>query len=282
MKKLFVTLLSILACEAAYALPTGNPAEASLLNEGNWDDCGSAGFCDPWFSWCEAFNVRFGFWGDYVFDRHLKIDDAPNRDKLHRSRLNTNAAIVVLNVINRYEVFATFGASHFWQTSNAVSYSGPLNSTLTMETQTDFSWSVGGRATLWQWGCTMLGLEGQYFSFRPKVHLVEFGKDNSVYPDNISRLHYHEWQLGLGISHRINMFVPYAAVNYSNAHLRFTHPNLTIQTAETPLNLFNQKSAKQWGYSIGTSILVCEQAFVSVEGRFANEKALYVTGHVRF
>lgn len=285
MKKLFVTMLSILACGAAYALPVGNPSEASLLCDGLfWEGfCGDP--CDPCMSWSDAWSVRVGFYGDYVYNRHLRVNDSPNRDVIEHSRLNTNAGIITLNFWDRFDVFATLGASDFSLDTNAVSFQVTpvvLNRRVEIETQTSFSWSVGGRATLWECGCTTLGIEGQYFSFRPRVERVSIGADNSVYPDHITKLHYHEWQVGLGLSHRINMLVPYVAVDYSRAHSRFTNPVLVLAPVAQTVDLFNLKSNKHWGYAVGVSLVDCEKAFVTVEGRWGSEKGIYVTGQVRF
>lgn len=289
-------MLSILACGAAYALPVGNPSEASLLSDGLiWEGfCGDP--CDPCLSWCDAWSFRVGFYGDYVFNRHMEVDDnnAPNRADIEHTNLNTNAAILVLNLWDRFDIFTTLGASNFGIETNARTFRGPGTTPASIngrrifiESESQFSWSVGGRATLWECGCTTLGLEGQYFRFCPNIRRISVSADDyySIYPDHSIRARISEWQVGLGLSHRINMFVPYIAVQYARNHIDFDE-NVVTLTANTSgivnLNLYDLRNKKPWGYEVGVSLVDCEKAFVTVAGRWAGEKAVYVTGQVRF
>ena len=110
MKKLFATLLTVMACSAAHALPVGNPSDASLLCDGLlWEGhCGDP--CDPCLSWSDAFSIRVGFYGDYVFNRHLKGDHRI-RKQIDHTKLITNAALITANFWDRFDVFTTLGAT---------------------------------------------------------------------------------------------------------------------------------------------------------------------------
>jgi major outer membrane protein len=291
MKKLFVTMLAILTCGAAYALPVGNPSEASLFCDGIfW--CGNGGGCsdpcNPCGSWCDSFNFRAGFYGDYVFNRHLKTHGhrGGNRSRHHidHTRINTNAAYMALNLCNRFDVFATLGQSNLWLEGNSSSF-GLLTATgnrFTVETSTEFSWSVGGRATLWECGCTALGLEGQYFRTNPRVKTVILASTDTINPSGTPRMNaqYNEWQVGLGVSHRINILVPYVAVKWSGADFQFK--NFDSARDFFGANPSKYRNSNRWGYAVGVSLVDCGKAALTVEGRFADEKALYVNGQVRF
>jgi major outer membrane protein len=274
MKKLVLATLSILTCGAAYALPVGNPAEASLLSDGLfWEGyCGDP--CDPCSSWCDAWSIRVGFYGDYVFNRHIEVDDSDGADVDH-AEIYTNAGYLAFNLWDRLDIFATLGATNAFTETNLL---GAFR--LEIETETHFSWSIGARATIWECGCTAIGIEGQYFRFNPDIRRITVGSLVSVYPDDFLNIHYHEWQIGLGISHRINMFVPYAAVKYSR--FKIDTDNVTIIVGEVPVFLSDFENKKHWGYAIGVSLIDCEKALVTVEGRWADEKALYVNGQIRF
>lgn len=284
MKKLIMTMLTVLACGATYALPVGNPSDASLLCDGLiWEGhCGDP--CDPCLSWCEAISMRFGFYGDYVFNRHLELEDNGGGD-IEQTQIFTNAGYLALNIWDRLDVFATLGATNLKFNTNLADFTGiPVSrdNRLDLETSTNFSWSVGARATLWECGCTTLGLEGQYFRSNMDVRRLTARATSSAYPDNNVQALLQEWQVGLGISHRINMFVPYVAVKYSRARLGFDNAVVITTDFSDTITLRDQRSKKHWGYAVGVSLVDCEKASLTVEGRFGDEKALYVNGQIRF
>ncbi len=286
MKKLFVTMLSIMACGAAYALPVGNPADASLLTDGLvWEGfCGDP--CDPCLSWCDAWSFRFGFYGDYVFNRHLQVDEGDDDDdgrNIEHTRIFTNAGYLALNFWDRFDVFGTLGVSNFCIDTNARTF-GVIGTgaRFEIESSSTFSWSVGARATLWECGCTTLGIEGQYFQFRPDIKRVTRASTLSVYPDHNIDSRYHEWQVGLGLAHRINIFVPYVAVKWSRARLNFNDATVLFPTTVIADFINGLENRKSWGYAVGVSLIDCEKASLCVEGRWADEKAVYVNGQIRF
>lgn len=287
MKKLFVTVLSFLACGAAYALPVGNPSEASLL----WDGIVFEGYCadpcDPCGCWWDALSFRVGFYGDYVFERHLKVDGtAPslrNNSKIDHTTIMTNAGYLALNFWNRFDVFATLGGTHIsMEAQDSVFFFAPQFSSsgnFIVESNTAFSWSAGARATLWECGCTALGIEGQYFQTRPNLVRAESFGLFDVSPD--TRFKHAEWQVGLGVSHRIGFFVPYIAAKWSQERMSFGSDVYTTP-AGSAFSVPNLKSYKRWGYAVGFSLVGCEKLSVSAEGRFGDERALYVNGQIRF
>lgn len=287
MKKLFVTMLAILTCGAAYALPVGNPSEASLFCDGIfW--CGNGGGCsdpcNPCGSWCDSFNFRVGFYGDYVFNRHLRTRGrSTGRHHIDHARINTNAAYLALNLCNRFDVFATLGQTDGFFEGNVSSLGAAVGGPrFEIETSAQFSWSVGARATLWECGCTALGIEGQYFRTNPRIKRISVAATTTVNPSGSPRQHvqYNEWQVGLGLSHRINILVPYIAVKWSGSNFDLRNTDLTAFSITSPYTRF--RNSNRWGYAVGCSLVDCGKAALTVEGRFADEKALYVNGQVRF
>lgn len=281
MKKLFTTLLTVLACGAVYALPVGNPSDASLLCDGLiWEGhCGD--FCDPSLTWCDAFSIRVGFYGDYVFNRHMRTNghDLPHSDIEH-TKISTNAALIVANFWDRFDIFTTLGTTNFFLDTNEATFTSIGSGRLQLETSSHFSWSVGARGTIWECGCTSLGAEGQYFSTRPDIKRVTFESIESIYPDSDAK--YWEWQVGLGISHRINILVPYVAIKWSRAKQEFGNALFPFAAGADLATIPNTKNKKHFGYAVGCSLIDCEKASLTVEGRFVDEKALYVNGQIRF
>jgi len=266
--------------------------------------------CGPSFDWCNAFSFRAGFYGDYVFNRDMQIRRRRDTDggtgRRRRSvdhfSLWTNAGYLALNFCDRFDIFATLGTTKIDLDANIRTFSPVLTiatidaidfaaagTRLRIESRYEFSWSVGGRVTLWECGCTALGIEGQYFRTNPRVHEFItadlFTTDPTSSP---SRFHtqYSEWQVGLGLSHRINILVPYVAVKWSGSEFRLNNRNqagaFAILDDAAAITLRNLQNHKSWGFAVGTSIVDCDKAALTVEGRFGDEQALYVNGQVRF
>ncbi|MCB1181370.1 MAG: hypothetical protein KDK55_05050 [Chlamydiia bacterium] len=282
MKKLFVTVLTVLTCGAVYALPVGNPSEASLLCDGLfWEGSCCMDPCDPCASWCDAVSFRLGFYGDYVFNRHLELDNGSHKD-IENTEIFTNAGYFALNMLDRLDIFALLGTTNVFIDTNAIAFTNNnalRDRRIEIETSTDFSWSVGLRASIWECGCTTLGGEFQYFRACPGITRVTVGGDSSVYP-NGPDLSWNEWQIGLGISHRVNMLVPYIAVKWSSVKVGASDAMFTF--GEDVVSLLDLNDKKGWGYAAGVTLVDCEKAAVTAEGRWADEKAFYVNGQIRF
>lgn len=289
MKKLLITLLAVLSCGAAYALPVGNPAEASMLCDGLfWDGDCSCEFwdfwCNPCCSWCDAFSFRAGFYGDYVFNRHLEVDNSDPKRDIEHTELYTSAGYIVLNLFNRFDIFTSLGASNMYITSNALSFDGAAlqNDRIEIESETDFSWSIGARLTLWECGCTTVGIEGQYFQFCPDINRITTAATESIYPDSSGiDFRYYEWQVGVGVAHKIHMLTPYMAVKWSGAKWMADNAEVTVGSGSV-VTLHDLENKKIWGYVLGVSLVDCEKMMVTAEGRWADEKAVYVNGQIRF
>lgn len=288
MKKLIATVLTILSCGAAYALPLGNPSEASLLCDGLFMEGACYDFCQPGVAWCDSISLRFGYYGDFVFNRHLEGDETHFGSDIQDTEIYTNAGYLALNIFDRADLFATFGGTNFWLRANAVNFGGPSGEKFILETETDFSWSIGARVTFWQCGCTRFGLVGQYFETKPDVRRITIRDQVSIYPDPDFDLKYHEWQVGFGLSHRIWNLVPYFGAKISGVKVNFDNARTTLllQTGsvQTPylITLRDLHNRFEGGFVIGVSLVDCEKMTMTVEYRFPDEKALYVNGQIRF
>ncbi len=296
MKKIFTALLTVVASGSVFALPVMNPSEASLLCDGIcWEGrCGD--FCDPSVGICDAFSVRIGFYGDYCFNRNLSADNLPGdkRAIYENSSVFTNAGYIALNFWDRVDLFGTLGASKWTIGGNGSAFglnglSATTGSVVTVQSDSDFSWSIGARGTLFECGCTSLGLEGQYFQFRPHVQTVSYAfgagtpTGGMLNPSDAITSKYQEYQIGLGLSHRIYCFVPYVAVKWSHAKLFLDGAVVgDSSTAGQFVVLNNSDTQKRWGYALGCSIVDCEKAALNVEGRWGDEAAVFAQGQFRF
>lgn len=281
MKKLVLTVVSILTCGSIYALPVGNPSEASLFLNGAWWESTCCEPCDPCFSWCDAWSIRIGFVGDYVFNRHMELKKGAHAD-IDTTQIFTNAGFLALNFCDRVDIFGKLGDSKLHIRTDARSWGSNVSLESELNFETYFSWGAGARATLWECNCFAIGIEGEYFQTNPDVNYFLNYNDGTLTYLNDADSHYSEWQVGLGISYRFATcyptlaMVPYAAIKWSWSKLvldDFRFSDFTLGDLE---------SEKLWGYAIGLSFTLCDMIGVTVEGRFADEKALYVTGQARF
>lgn len=257
-KVLSLTVLSI----KAFALPIGNPADGTIFLAKN---------CS--MQWA------IGFYGDYVFNRHLQTESNRHVDF---TQIQTNAACLVVNYWNT-EVCVTIGGSSFSFNSNLHPFnSANAEPQFDLQTGTSFSWSLGARASLWEYKGFTWGITGQYFACDPNVKSVFIRKNVHAYPN--TRKLYTEWQVGTGIAWRYNpFFVPYVAIKYARAFWRFNNHTFFLQDGNTA-TVPNLESAKHVGYAVGLTLcpLMLKKTVFTVEGRFADEKAVFVNAKLYF
>jgi major outer membrane protein len=282
MKLLKILLPAFFFGASLYGLPLRNPKEASLLSAGN---------CAPLLSCCnfgtDVIATGIGFYGDYVFDRHLKVR-TPKWKRLDEARVNTNAALLSIDFWKRAELFTTLGGSNLSVRSRAASFGSAAPFDFIIETETKFSWSVGANAILWQCGPFTLGMEAHYFRFRPKIKSARFETLNLLYPPHAVRARYEEWQIGAAIAYTYCMtdetfFVPYIGCEGSHVsgdfgNFTFSDPFFTTFTVHTP----HFRSDKDFGYAVGLTLDGCGQWELTAEARFLNEKACHIAAKFRF
>lgn len=335
-----MTVLTTSALTAAYvqALPLGNPSEASLLIDGVLWEGVATDPCDPCATWCDAISVRLGFYGDYVFDRFFKTslsevngkeqtDNVAYEKKMTKSEVFTNAGYLALNIWDRFDVFGTLGATglHVSGASSAFNLEGNLseggkpfinieNGCVNLEGKHGFSWSVGVRGSLWECGCATLGGEAQYMGARPNIETIEVLTNTNPWIAQGDKLKakYSEWQVGLGLSYRVNLLTPYIGIKWARARVNFDeavvkqptkdvtadltaglntptwyHPTTGADEAIAPidnvqLTLNKIKSYKSFGFVVGSTLVDADKVSVTVEARFADERAVHVNGQFRF
>jgi len=297
MKKLVNTAICVLCCSTIYALPVGNPSEASLYPDSLFTCRSYCDPCDPCSYWFDCWSLRTGFYGDYVFNRNLAIDgEGLGIGKtMRQTEIYTNAGYLALNIADKLDIFGTLGASTITLTSSEVSWvlARDGNSEGHFNWETAFSWSAGARGTLFSLGCFSLGVEGQYFQTNPDLtHYVTMADGRFTEFNENNEMCYKEWQVGAGISYQLApcrssvIWVPYAAlkaswVKFDTNDFRFDKMQ-TLFPNPAPLELFDMKANKLWGYAIGMTATLSEMMGVTVEGRFGDEKAIYVNGQLRF
>jgi major outer membrane protein len=293
MRKLFALGCLLITTPALQALPVNNPIEASLYTDGIiW--CEQE--CRPCRSWCDALSLRAGFWGDYVFNRNLETKSSSTinnvtavfaeGDAIQKFSIYKNQGVLTLNYCNWLDIFGVVGVANFEQYANPL-YFNQYRGTALIFYDPAVSYGGGARMTVWECGCFGFGIEGQYFGAAPKLSSFTYQLDAQVnYPQNVKASSYNEWQVGFGTSYRLegygNALVPYVAVKF--AGVKFTQYNSVYFCGDgnDSLSQGDLKNSRTVGFAVGMTATSIDKGGITVEGRFADETAVFVNGEIRF
>lgn len=292
MKKAWTLLLTLIATTSISALPVGNPCDSTILRDGLF----CVGNDYPYVNWCNAWSVRFGYYGDYVFNKSLEIKGSGKGD-IDRAFVATNAALLVLNLWDRIDLFTTLGDSEFRFDTNNKDFLSPvvLSPTLTspeefyLQTETDFSWSVGARGSITCLCGFCFGAEIQYFYFDPNIKYTNSVGNYRDYPNQL-KAKYREFQVGFGAAYDIcETFIPYIAARWSHTTIGMSGtsffpvvPQGGGAVVPTPYTLRNLESKNEWGGAIGVTLMNCWNKSLTFEGRYGGERAMHVNAQIRF
>src|SRR3990167_4628498 len=253
----------LLAIPGLFSAPVGNPAAPLLIREG---------FLIPASSWI---NLRGGYEGDFVGDGKLEqtIDGTGRVDTFQQY---TNSGTVILNILERLDVFGVFGSSRVltdWRFET-----GSTITQIQLETFYDFLWGVGARGVVFEWDKICLGI-GWRYSF---CNYTPSWLTTNAVPVSIgnTQLRWREWQIDLALSYKIDLFTPYLGVKYSNAHAKLGVFSIPISASETGANQFTNRTPV--GMVIGCSISNGKYFMLNIEGRLFDEDAVTISGELRF
>ncbi|MCH9608770.1 MAG: Major outer membrane porin [Chlamydiales bacterium] len=281
----FNTLCVLLSCTSVYALPVGNPVDATLYRNGVCTGPTRSDPCVIVFNYTDILRLRGGFYSDTVFNRHMEVYlDRKNISDIDVFSLATNAGYLAVNIFDWVDFFCTLGATNIGMVTDGASYS--TNSTLiALDFDTHFSWSVGMDLTVWKRGGLGVGFEAQYFKTKPPLDsILRFASGNSNYFNEDNHLSYDEWQVGLGVAYEYKnawlSATPYIAIKRARGEMGFDDFAFAFEGVDYTLH--NLRSKKLWGHAVGVSAVLCEMIGITVEGRFADEKAVSVNGQFRY
>lgn len=296
MKKILALLAGLMTCSAVYALPVYNPDQPELLKYGVFT-CGDA-----------CWGLEFGYRGDFVFDRKFRgvnqgnlVGANPNRCQYEHY---INAGQLTLNLFDRIDLYGWCGENRaafdapvdFLSVVPDTPTSGFLN--FSGRSKVGFAWGVGARVVLWQCGRTAIGIDGQYSQRRNSLqslsidgapvqagNFVSTADGGLLDPSNFHSYH-KEWQVSLGISHRICWLVPYVAVKYSDFKHGFSGPLFSAAPVVIGSGSYDPKlkfrPRNYVGFVAGVTLVDAERMHVTAEGRFIDERALTIAADLRF
>lgn len=238
----------------------GNPSAPQIIEEGFF-------FCkENWFA------VKAGYQRDWVFDRNLKAVSKVS-GRLDEFESISDQGVLTINLINLIEIYGSGGAARFHISNRPTA--GIRDE---YQTHDQFTWGVGARATFYQWKDLAFGIDGCYQGAHPKIKWLTVNGAPVNLRDG-SKITYHEWQIGLGVSYQIDIFLPYLGVKYSNVSANFKNlPPGFLQKGDH----FKGKNQRKFGMAIGTTLSNSNRFAATVEARLIDEQSITLAADIKF
>ena len=261
MKKFTVSFFLI--SSSLFASPVGNPSFPELLQQG---------FAIPENNWI---NFRLGYEGDFVGDaRMTQTEESSGR--VDNFKQDTNSGTVTLNIMDRLDLYGVFGSTRIcsdWRfTTTGTTQRAQV------ETNYQFLWAVGARASLYRWGCTTLGLGGRYSASDLKPSWIAINGTPAA--TGSASFDWMQWQVDLDLSYKIDLFIPYIGVKYLNAKVKTgTYPEAVSSDGSGSLHMKNRTPV---GIVVGCTLTTGKYFMLNVEGRLIDEEAATISGDLRF
>lgn len=292
----------VMAGSSLEALPSYNPLISSLFDGQfleqailNPDCCTKIEDIECGEDSGNCFYFLAGFYGDYVFDRKMKVNQRDQASgTISTTSLHTNSMMFMVTAFDSFNLFGTVGGCKLGLVTPGVSFGAPSQSLTEIHAQSNLCWSIGGGGTVIEWECVGIGMNLQYFYTKPdlnRVQVIALDQGGSHpyhgYVKAANSLVYHEIQASLGVASYFDIcyefasLIPYFNLKYSNA---------TLDMQDTPLyngtNLVSTLRTlglqRHFGYALGATLLINDVIYTTVEGRFYDEKALHVNMQVLF
>lgn len=238
----------------------GNPSAPEIVDEGFF-------FCkENWFA------VKASYQRDWVFDRNMKAVSKIS-GRMDDFDFVVDQGVLTINLIDRIELYGSAGAARFHAIHRPM-----VGVRHEYETHEQFTWGLGARGTFAAWKGASFGIDGGYQQAHPTMKWMTLN-GVPVSPRPGAKLTYYEWQVGLGASYQIDLFIPYIGVKYSNAGARFRHlpPGFLLSGRH-----FKTKNRRKFGMALGTTLSNGNRFAATVEVRLIDEQSITLAAEVKF
>lgn len=260
----FVAVLATVSLSAMYQ---SNPQTPEMIDEG---------FVLPGDYYI---GLKAGYQFDQVFNRRMGVTNISGQ--VDDAKIFANRGVLTLNFMDRVEVWGSGGAAIF-HFSNEINHpsgmSGPAQK-IDYKTQNSWIWGVGGRAAFVSWGDATLGASAGYQSAHPKVHWNTV--DGTPFSHS-TRFRYSEWQVGLGVSYKVGIFIPYIGGTFSRAKAALQHIPLGTTFDSPPGQQVKMENQQHYGITIGCDVSTGKIFDLGIEFRMITENAITVKGDLKF
>ena len=153
--------------------------------------------------------------------------------------------------------------------------------TVEIRSETDFSWRLGVNGIIYQCGRLAVGGCAQYFQTSPTLNYAHRDNVANTYFGDNDILKFREFQASVGLSYIVDIMpclsiVPYGSFKWSR--VRTDADNISFLGSI----FYDLRNRKEWGYSLGLTLVGSEKVSLSFEGCFADELAFHINNQIRF
>lgn len=232
----------------AHCLYQGNPALPKCPEEG-------------FFLAKEAeLGLRLGYEGDFVWNRKMSGAE--------KFQILENFGTATATLFDRLDLYVSGGSF-----SAEIRKQSRMRR-LEFNTHAGAAWKVGARGVIYEYGNTFLSLSASYLQAHPS--LKEVSLNGTPLARKGAKLFYHEIGAGLGVAHKIDIFVPYVGIEGSYARSRLEHLK---QIGESSIKLHSRSPV---GLFLGCGFSPGIKVIVNIEVRLVDEQAITLAGDLKF
>ncbi|MEL7431597.1 MAG: hypothetical protein AAGI90_03595 [Chlamydiota bacterium] len=243
-------LLFLLLPWTLQATYVGNPASPGLLQTGLFSVHNY------------LINVATGYVYDISWDKKIAAKDPSY--PVDEFTVESNWSAISLTLLRRLSVYSYLGVSKEtmqWDQSSLSGHGGKL------KTKNHFSYSVGTKVILLQFGSTKIALDAQYFSLPSSSSFAKtIGSIYWAFDPGEQSLSVEEWHIALGFVRSLGPFSAYLGGKYSQKDIQVfsedSSPTLEF-SQKVPVGLFG-----------GLSLNVSRGLYLNLGGRLFDEYAL--------
>ena len=251
-------LIFLLGVSSLFSFYVGNPASPGIMDHGLF----SARY--PFFK------ATTGYLADYTSNKRYtasQTDPAFDPNQIFREfGLHSQMATASVIGLGRVELFGMAGGTK----EHVKWYNQPSETDLSaiffnFRSSYSFSWCVGLKAILLQWGNTSFGADFSYFAVpaSPKSFFRFFNRLNLPIEMVPQKFSVKEWQANVGLAAQFAILTPYVGVTY-------LHSRMTIsQGPETPTTSYSND--RTIGYFYGLTLSVTGRLHLDFERRLTDE-----------
>ncbi|MEM7175703.1 MAG: hypothetical protein AAF443_07245 [Chlamydiota bacterium] len=188
-------------------------------------------------------------------------------DRFDRYKTQKNFGVITFNMSDRVELYGKLGVMQLTLAATANDFVR-----LKAQAQNTFTWGVGGRVVLIYWKEVVMGVNAWYQHAKPGVS--HFSQNGEAISPKRAYVDYDEWQVSIGFSRIIGMFCPYAGLAYAALF-----SSLCQSEWFPPIKI---KNRQPFILLLGVGVTAEKAVAFNVESRLIGEKAITVTGQLRF
>ncbi len=251
-------LLFLISTQSAFALYNGNPSAPMMPESGLF------------ISKEEWFGVKEGYICDYVYNQPLRVEGHKKNKTYH---CLSQFGVITANFNDRVEIFGNLGVL-----SSEIVQDLHSDTKIAYRTSNHFAWGVGGRAILAYWGDVQLSANASYVESNPNLSSLKV--NSTSYSVKEAELNYNQWQVGIGVSYRIDWFIPYIGVDYINFRTRIGNLNAIKFLIPSKHVIF--KDTYPCGIFLGFGLSAHHAVSMNVELRVINENAITASADFKF